>query len=301
MGDGAWSTSSYREYACSTGRGFNDNTCTMATDYSGTAQAFTSERLDKTLDPKNVVRECCDTTEHPESLPIILALDVTGSMGNTAIKIQKLLNPIMNSIYEEVKDAEIAIMAIGDCIYDNCPIQMSQFESDIRIADNLDKIYFENGGGGNQWESYTAAWYMGLRHTRLDCWKRGRKGIIITIGDEKLNPYLPREGIRHGRGLCGATGDKLQDDIETIDLYREAKEKFDMFHICVESESYPNQENNLKTFQKVMGKCHATISSVENIADVIVNAIKYYANRNTTIIVEDTIVPTTSRNSEISW
>lgn len=34
---------------------------------------------------------------------------------------------------------------------------MSQFESDVRIAEVLDKIYMEHGGRGNAYESYTAA------------------------------------------------------------------------------------------------------------------------------------------------
>lgn len=88
------------------------------------------------------------------------------------------------------------IMGIGDLAYDGCPIQVSQFESDIRIAEQLDKIYFEFGGGGNSFESYTAAWYFGSRHTKLDCLNRGKKGIIITMGDEQLNPYLPLKGRR---------------------------------------------------------------------------------------------------------
>ena len=45
---------------------------------------------------------------------------------------------------------------------------MSQFESDMRIAEALDKIYMEHRGGGNAYESYTAAWRMGLNRTSLD-------------------------------------------------------------------------------------------------------------------------------------
>ena len=64
-------------------------------------------------------------------------------------------------------------MGIGDLAYDYAPIQASQFESDIRIAEQLDKIYFEGGGGGNNFESYTAAWYFGVHNCKLDCWNRG--------------------------------------------------------------------------------------------------------------------------------
>lgn len=302
MGCGSWTESSYRSYSHSSGKGYDEATHTAAVNYSNTSQAFTSVSLDEALDPTGVVRECCDNDEHPETVPVILALDVTGSMGKTAIKIQKLLNPIMVKLFEEVKDVEIAVMAIGDCACDDYPIQFSQFESDIRIADNLDKVYFENGGGGNTWESYSAAWYMGLNHTDLDCWKRGKKGIIITMGDEKLNPYIPIKG---KSGLCEATGDSLEKDIDTTELYKEAKKKFDMFHICVESGSYPNQTENIKTFQKVMGEKHAVISSVDDIADKIVDAVKYYANRNNkpSIIVEDAVptTKTTSTIGEIGW
>ena len=306
MGSGSWTRDAYATYCCSIGRTYNATTDSIDESYTSTTQAFKSCRLDEALDPKNIIRECCDSKEHPESLPIILALDVTGSMGDTAIRIQKLLNPIMTKIYEDVKDAEIAVMAIGDLAYDDAPIQMSQFESDIRIADNLDKIYFERGGGGNMYESYSAAWYMGLKHTKLDCWKRGRKGIIITMGDEQLNPYLPLKG--YGSGLLEATGDSLQTDVETAKLYKEAKEKFDMFHICVESDCYPHQTSNLKTFQKVMGEKNAVISSVDNIENTIINAIKYYAKRNVpSILVEDngysdaTTEPEVDNPEEISW
>jgi hypothetical protein len=161
------------------------------------------------------MRECRDSEEHPETVPVILALDVTGSMSAAAVEIAKKLNVIMTNLYDQVKDVEFMIMGIGDLYCDRGSIQISQFESDIRIAEQLDKIWFEFGGGGNFWESYSAAWYMGSRHCDLDCWKRGKKGIIITMGDERLNPYLPEEA------LMLQTGDDLEADVKTEDLYEE--------------------------------------------------------------------------------
>ena len=247
MGSGSWTASNYATYCCSVGRLYDESTKLFSDTYINSSQAFVSHQIDESMDPKNVMRECCDSDEHPATIPVILALDVTGSMGSTAIEVQKKLNPIMIEIYKRVKDAEIMVMAIGDLAYDDAPIQVSQFESDIRIAENLDKIYFENGGGGNDYESYTAAWYMGLKHCKLDCWKRGKKGLIITMGDEPINPYLP------ARLLNEATGDTLQNDVETEKLFNEASEKFDIYHICVESKTYPDQTREKETFAKVLG------------------------------------------------
>ena len=42
--------------------------------------------LASALNPYNVIRECCDTEEHPNTIPVILALDVTGSMGSILLK-----------------------------------------------------------------------------------------------------------------------------------------------------------------------------------------------------------------------
>ena len=46
----------------------------------------------------------------------------------------------MTELYKSVKDVEFCIMAIGDLSYDNAPIQMGQFESDIRITEQLEKV-----------------------------------------------------------------------------------------------------------------------------------------------------------------
>ena len=238
------------------------------------------------------MRECCDSDEHPNTVPVILALDVTGSMGSAAEAVAKQLNDIMEELYKKVKDVEFCIMAIGDLSYDSAPIQMGQFESDIRIAEQLEKVYFERGGGGNRWESYTAAWYMGVNHTKLDCWKRGKKGIIITMGDEPLNPYLP------ANALSIATGDKLQGDIDTAKLYLETITKYDVYHIGIDDKEtcFSRYEDTIKdTFGVLLGQNYIK-STCQNLYKTIADIIESSVNNN--FIRNDFIKES---NGGISW
>ncbi|MDO5134324.1 MAG: hypothetical protein Q4D81_15305, partial [Eubacteriales bacterium] len=228
MGGGYWKREDFAKYAAKNRRTVRADGHIDTSRMRGAQDMYRARALDPELDPYKVIRECCDNEEHPETVPVILALDVTGSMGGACLRTAASLNVIMQNILDQYKDVEFMVMGIGDLAYDKAPVQISQFESDIRIAQHLDKIWFERGGGGNSFESYTAAWYMGLCHTRLDCWKRGQKGIIITLGDEPMNPYLPA-----GR-LAEITGDQLQADVDTRSLYVEALKKFEIYHIAID-------------------------------------------------------------------
>ena len=247
MGGGSWTSDSFVIYSCTRGM-------TTAADGSldikhlSATQVYKQNGLNPILDPKNVIRECCDSDEHPNTVPVILALDVTGSMGQAAVEVAAELNKIMTEIYKSVKDVEFMIMGIGDFDYDDSPLQVSQFESDIRIAEQLDKLYFEFGGGPNPFESYTAAWMFALNNTRLDCWKRGKKGIIITMGDEILNPYIK------GRYYREHVGGQDGTDIETSELYPKVKEKFDIYHIHVNHKSYDAFNDLVESWVSVIGK-----------------------------------------------
>jgi hypothetical protein len=275
MGCGSWSPSSFSNYV-STSRGISLDEFTTK-DFTN-KQVFKATKINEDLVPYNVMRECCDSDEHPNSVPVILALDVTGSMGKAAVKVAQKLNDIMTKLYSSnaVKDIEFCIMGIGDLECDSSPIQISQFESDVRIASHMDKIYFEFGGGGNEYESYTAAWYMGAKHCDLDCWKRNKKGIIITMGDEQLNPLLPK------RQLSIVTGDNLQDDVLTSSLYKEVSEKFKIYHISVDdyysSYSGNNYHNDVdSSWNEVLGDHYhiATLNTLgDTITDIIIEATK---------------------------
>lgn len=270
MGSGSWDKSSFTSYSKTMSRNVSSDG-SVSGDYHA-QDMFKQRVIAPELNPFNVIRECCDSVEHPNTIPVILGLDVTGSMGGAAVEVAKKLNVVMTRLYEKVADVEFMIMGIGDLAYDNAPIQASQFESDIRIAEQLDKIYFEGGGGGNSFESYTAAWYFGLRHTKLDCWNRSKKGIIITMGDEPLNPYLPKSP------LSRTTGDSLQGDVETEDLYEEASRKFDIYHLAVNDSqtSYRYYESEIKeSFGKYLDENHLRTVSMDNIANAIVDIVTH--------------------------
>lgn len=293
MGGGSFNISSYANYSASHGKSYSAATGRVS------GQEFVASKIDKDLDPKNFkMRECVDSEEHPETIPVILALDVTGSMGKACQETAEALGVIMTELYGKVKDIEFCVMGIGDLAYDQAPIQMSQFESDVRIAEALDKIYMEHGGGGNSFESYTAAWYMGLHHTKLDCFdKRGKKGIIITMGDETLNPYLP------ANPLSDCTGDGLQGNVETDALYEEASKKFDIYHIQIEHGGSLGgislfNDKIAKSFKQVLGE-RFKVSSVNKLSDKIIECI--FDAQSGDAQVETPATSNVNENGEIAW
>ena len=270
MGSGVWRDDTFRSYSRRNGRTV-DARGRLAGDLNN-QDMFVARCLDPILDPKDVMRECCDSKEHPNTVPVILALDVTGSMGQAAVEVAKELNVIMTKLYDKVKDVEFMIMGIGDFAYDRSPLQVSQFESDIRIAEQLDKVYFEFGGGGNGYESYTAAWYFGVNHIRLDAWKRGQKGIIITMGDEGLNPYLPCAR------LTDVIGRPVNEDVGTKALYAEAIEKYDIYHLYV-NHGYILSNSYIDSWRGLLDKEHFRIVRINQICDTIINIVKKHAGK----------------------
>ena len=270
MGYGTWTRESFVNYSVARGR--TVDSLGRLDSRLNDRQIFIQKGLHPLLDPKYVMRECCDCEEHPLSIPVILALDVTGSMGAASAEVAKRMNEVMTELYKQIEGVEFMIMGIGDLSYDRAPIQISQFESDIRIAEQLDLVYMEHGGGGNAFESYTAAWYMGLNHTKLDCWNRGQKGLIITMGDEPLNPYLPRAP------LAAATGDNLQADVETPTLYQDAAAKFEIYHLHVLHDRVNGyMERVQNSFGRQLPQGHLKIVEIHDIAAELIRIIKQFA------------------------
>lgn len=289
MGGGSWTQHEFASYSRATKSGFDIDTTRAIV---GDEQLTKVSRMHEKLNPYEVTRECRDSAEHPNTVPIILALDVTGSMGRASIEVASELGNIVDSIKQVIPDAEIMVMGIGDFYIDDAPLQVGQFESDIRIAEQLDLIYHEHGGGGNDFESYTAAWAFGTYSCKLDCWERGQKGIIITMGDEFINPYIDPIEYKRKTGC-----DMKKDDLLTPNLYIEASQKFNLYHINV-IHGYRNCSTD--KWVEVLGKENVFNSAVQDIKDTIIKIIGNAASNNSVNAINDNAV-LVDENGAIGW
>ncbi len=197
---------------------------------STASQLFKVTNLQERFDPRFInFREARDSQEHPNSTPIIIGLDVTGSMGYLSASIAKEgLNETMMKLYATnvVPDPQIMFAAVGD-ISDHAPLQVTQFESDIRIAEQLLNLWLE-GAGGDGPEDYPLLWYFADRHVAADAIdKRGKKGFLFTIGDADCHKNIPAHAIK--RIFADETG-----EIAVRDLARKALQKYEVFHIHIQ-------------------------------------------------------------------
>ena len=268
MGSGVYSYSLASERSCSRKLA----TATMDS-YTAMETTFTQRKLDSEMNIKGKIRESRDSEEHPNSVPIIVALDTTGSMGDIPMDlIQNSFPEIMKSILDSgVNDAQVCFIGVGDCYYDNAPIQCGQFESSDELMEKwLQKVWLERGGGGNTGESYNLAWYFASRHTVTDAWeKRNKKGILITLGDEPCLSEIPKNAIEE------LFGDPAQAGIISNQLIEEVKEKWDIYHIHFGENriSTINKWKNLIGGDRVYALPRENYNLIPTISDIVLRSI----------------------------
>jgi hypothetical protein len=214
------------------------------------SQNFKSRKIDSEMFLGDKIREARDSEDHPQSFPIIIALDVTGSMGSIPQDlITNSLPKIMKKIMDEgVQDPQVLFLGIGDHYYDEAPVQVGQFESSDELMEKwLMKTWIEHGGGPNDGESYFLAWYIAARHTVTDSWeKRQKKGVLITIGDEPTLNSITKNDLKK-------FGFTEQDEITAEQMLAEAREKWAVYHINVKD--YAGQRYVTRnTWSKLLGQ-----------------------------------------------
>lgn len=192
-------------------------------------EVFVQRRCHELMDPMGVkLRECLDSEAHPNSIGIVFALDVSGSMGQIPTELAtRTLPAFMRTLLEAgVTDPQVLFMGIGCAIGDLAPLQVGQFESTERLMDQwLTSLFLEGGGGGGN-ESYELAMYFAARHMRLDCYeKRGRRGYLFITGDEPPNPAVSRTQVQR------LTGDVLPADIPIGKIIEETQARFEPFYL----------------------------------------------------------------------
>lgn len=193
-------------------------------------EVFKQRSCHPLMEPKGVkLRESRDSATHPNSLGVVFALDVTGSMGGIPDQLaRKELPYFMKSLMESgIPDPQVLFLAVGDANSDRAPLQVGQFESAEREMDQwLTASFLEGGGGPLGAESYELALYFCARHTAMDCFeKRRTRGYLFVTGDERPYPLVSRAQVK------SVLGDDLEDDLPLARVVAEVSETYEPFFL----------------------------------------------------------------------
>lgn len=156
-----------------------------------------------------------DPTKHISTStrnPLIIAVDVTGSMANWPFEIFDRLPLLYNTLSQYRPDLEICFAAIGDGAVDQWPLQVTTFASGFDLEQLLGSLYGE-GGGGDAPESYGLfAQWVNSHVTIPDDLEE--KPFLIVFGDITMHETTPKTEISH------FLGDKLRHNVDSIKAWQ---------------------------------------------------------------------------------
>lgn len=233
---------------------FRKSTGTPVFAYNAAVQSGKAHGVHPSLNPKGVkIRESRDSDVHPVAVPVALCNDLTGSMQDVPVTLQREEPKLMGLFLKDRADGKtylgegypaIMIAGVDDyaAIGAEGSLQVGQFESGLEIDDNLSNLWLTGNGGGNWAESYDLFLYFLARHTAHDHFdKRGKKGHAFIICDEPLKPSV------RAREVSEVIGDSIPSDIPIQTVIEEVKERYWLFCII------PNQTTHYEDDSLVRG------------------------------------------------
>lgn len=244
-------------------------------------------KVNDRLSPFEKTRESRDSEEHPVTIPIGVIMDTTGSMGSVPVTLEARLPKLMGSFLDDkasgkdylggaypailvgAVDDYDAVSSYGFGKKDNGALQVGQFESGIEIDQDLEQIWLTGYGGGTYEESYDLAVYFFARHTVHDHWeKRGRKGYLFIIGDEKPYPKVLKDQVKN------VIGDSLQEDIPFEAILEEVQERYHVFFIIPNLTSHYGDPVLRNRWMELLGQQNVILlDDPEKVCEAIVSAV----------------------------
>lgn len=146
------------------------------------------------------------------SNPLIIAIDVTGSMADWPFEIFDRLPLLYNTLSQYREDLEICFAAIGDAACDRWPLQVTTFASGFDLEQLLASLYGE-GGGGDAPESYGLFAHWVNTHVQIP--DLTESPFLIVFGDVYMHSTVPKEQISH------YLGDRVFGDIDAIKAWNQ--------------------------------------------------------------------------------
>lgn len=276
MGSTRYDSTAYTAYKGSTAH----YSSTGADTGHSTAHAFVASGSAKKVVAKEIkMRESRKSDINPNPTPLIVGLDVTGSMARVVEACRRGLGTLFEQIIDRhpISDPHVLAMAIGDMDYDDYPVQATQFEADpVTIGKQIEELYLEGGGGGNDHESYLGPLYFALMRTDCDAFKDGRKGFLFTVGDEEIQKVLTKHQIEK------FFGDQPKADIGAAELLTMLERNWHVFHLMVEEGSHMSSYHDrvIKSWTTLMGQHAIPLADHTKMAEVIISTIEVTVGRD---------------------
>jgi hypothetical protein len=154
--------------------------------------------------------------------PLIVAIDVTGSMASWPAEIFDRLPLLFNTLAQYRPDVEICFAAIGDAGVDRWPLQVTSFAGGFDLEQLLGSLYGE-GGGGDAPESYGlfAQWV----NTHIEIPSQDEMPFLIVFGDINMHPKIARGQVEH------YLGDKVRDDIDALKAWQQVTQNWNTWFL----------------------------------------------------------------------
>ena len=170
---------------------------------------------EKIIDPRKTIRSTSTN-------PLIVAVDVTGSMANWPFEIFDRLPLLYNTLSQYREDLEICFVAIGDAGCDRWPLQATNFAGGYDLEQLLGSLYGE-GGGGDAPESYGlfAHWV----NTHVSIPNAAETPFMIVFGDAPMHPTTPRRQINQ------VLGNRVNRDVDSIKAWQQLSQAWNVWFL----------------------------------------------------------------------
>lgn len=180
----------------------------------------------RTYETKNAANEAITTPQKHISTqsknPVIIAIDVTGSMASWPFEIFDRLPLLYNTLSQYREDLEICFAAIGDSKVDRWPLQVTSFANGFDLEQQLGALYGE-GGGGDAAESYGlfAHWV----NTHVSIPQLDEKPFLIVFGDIYMHSITSAAEISH------FLGDTLRQDVNSLEAWKKVSQTWNTWFL----------------------------------------------------------------------
>jgi hypothetical protein len=162
--------------------------------------------------PNEKIIDACKRIRSTSANPVIIAVDVTGSMADWPFEIFDRLPLLYNTLSQYRPDLEICFAAIGDAAVDRWPLQVTPFASGFDLEQLLGSLFGE-GGGGDAPESYGLFAHWVNTHITIN--PQPEPPFLIVYGDVTMHDLVP------GHEIGQYLGDTGQPDVDAVAAWQQ--------------------------------------------------------------------------------